>query len=623
MAKNYAGQDHRNANFRNQNLAGANFRGANLEGADFGGANLRGARFDSIGNRSPVSSGESSRTWGASQQKPGISNANPGLTNLRGANLSGAQIHSANFARADLTGANLTEAKAGLQRRRFCVQILTSLVLSAVFSFMGSLFSVTITAYFFTPEVIDQVGMGLGIAMVILQVGMFLAIAIQGFRFEVLRTIGILIAGAGAGTVAVAGAGTVAGTAAGTAAVAAAVAVALALAGAVAVALAVAVLFIGLGIYVAWRTLQGDPKFFVIRSFALTFASWGGTNFHRANLTEVNCTQATLKSCNFYKAILTRANFRDTHKLNRARPGESLLQNWPVLDLLVSGQGAGLNLYKADLRGANLAGANLAGANLKQADLSEATLAGADLRNVNLREAACVGTDFRGAQLTGACLEAWNIDTSTRVEGVDCQFVFLLEHPNSQGHKERRPHSPDIAFEPGDFEKYFKQVLDAMQLLIRDGINPEAFRAAFQTLMEKHGITPENITGMEKRGNDVMLTVEVPPEANKAQIEADFHGSYQRQLEVSQVRIAQLEAAKDQMEQQLTQTQQKLSASQRELLDELRQSKREVIEITDKVTHNLGQLLAHVTVVGTQSISAQENSVVNTGNLEMDDSKIG
>jgi len=27
--------------------------------------------------------------------------------------------------------------------------------------------------------------------------------------------------------------------------------------------------------------------------------------------------------------------------------------------------------------------------------------------------------------------------------------------------------------------------------------------------------------------------------------------------------------------------------------------------------------------VGTQSISAQENSVVNTGNLEMDDSKIG
>jgi len=91
MGRNYAGQDHRNANFRNQNLSGANFRGANLEGADFSGANLLGARFDSIGNRSPASSGESARTGGASPQKPGISNANPGLTNLRNANLSQAQ----------------------------------------------------------------------------------------------------------------------------------------------------------------------------------------------------------------------------------------------------------------------------------------------------------------------------------------------------------------------------------------------------------------------------------------------------------------------------------------------------------------------------------------------------
>ena len=194
MAKNYAGQDHRNANFRNQNLAGANFRGANLEGADFSGANLRGARFDSMRNTSPVSSGESSRTWGASQQKPGISNANPGLTNLRNANFSQAQIHSANFARADLTGANLTETKAGLQRRWMLVQILTSLLLSGVFSFIGIFFSSVFTALFFTPDYIAQYTIWTGVAMVILPVGMVLAIAIQGFQFEVLRTIGILIA---------------------------------------------------------------------------------------------------------------------------------------------------------------------------------------------------------------------------------------------------------------------------------------------------------------------------------------------------------------------------------------------------------------------------------------------
>jgi len=374
------------------------------------------------------------------------------------------------------------------------------------------------------------------------------------------------------------------------------------------------VLFTGLGIYVAWRTLKGDPKFFVIRSFALTFASWGGTNFYRANLTEINCTRSMLKSCNFYKATLTRANFRNAHKLNRARPGESLLQNWAVLDLLVSGQGTGLDLYKADLRGANLTGANLARANLKQADLSEATLAGADLEAVNLREAACVRTDFRGACLTGACLEAWNIDTTTQVAGVEARFVFLLEQPNQRGDRERRPHDPNRDFAPGDFEKYFKQVLDAMQLLIRDGINPEAFRAAFQTLMEKHGITPEQITGMEKKGGDVMLTVEVPAGANKAQIEADFHGSYQRQLEASVARIAQLEAANDQLSQQLVTT-------QRDLIQELRQSRQDVMATADKVTHNLGNLLANLTVVGSQQIEATD-SVVNTGNLTLEDSTL-
>jgi len=72
----------------------------------------------------------------------------------------------------------------------------------------------------------------------------------------------------------------------------------------------------------------------VIRSFALTFASWGGTNFHRANLSDTNLQGARLKNCNFYKATLTRANFRHAQKLDRARPGESLLQNWLMLDLL-------------------------------------------------------------------------------------------------------------------------------------------------------------------------------------------------------------------------------------------------------------------------------------------------
>jgi uncharacterized protein YjbI with pentapeptide repeats len=289
-------------------------------------------------------------------------------------------------------------------------------------------------------------------------------------------------------------------------------------------------LYIILSVYVAWQTLKGDPKFFVVRTFALAFAAWGGTNFYQADLTEANFSKARLKNTNFAQATLSRTCFKASEKLNRARPGLSLLQNWDVLNLLVTGQGHNKNFSNANLRGANLAGADLSEANLSRADLSEATLVDANLKDANLKEAACVGTQFRGAYLTGACLEAWNIDSTTQLEAVDCQYVFLLEKPNQLGDRERRPHDPRKMFRPGDFEKYFKEFLDELKILIADGINPEAFRAAFQKLRENHNIELEDIRSIEKQGNDVILKVQVPPNTDKAQAEQDFDLAYKLQL---------------------------------------------------------------------------------------------
>jgi hypothetical protein len=74
--------------------------------------------------------------------------------------------------------------------------------------------------------------------------------------------------------------------------------------------------------------------------------------------------------------------------------------------------GTGIELEKADLRGAELAGLNLsrfcfAGSNLDGAiltgcDLSHATLDGASLKNADLKDADLTGTDLAGADLTGA-----------------------------------------------------------------------------------------------------------------------------------------------------------------------------------------------------------------------------
>lgn len=200
--------------------------------------------------------------------------------------------------------------------------------------------------------------------------------------------------------------------------------------------------------------------------------------------------------------------------------------------------------------------------------------AGQDHRNANFRNQNLSGANFRGANLEGADFSGANL-RGARFDSIGNRS------PASSGES-----------------------------------------AAFQTLMEKHGITPENITGMEKKGGDVMLTVEVPANANKAQIEADFHGSYQRQLEASQARIAQLEAEKSDLAT-------RLDKKQEEIISELRQSKRDLMELADKQTHNLGHLFAHVTVVAgtgntldSPSIEAKEGSVVNTGELNLDDSTL-
>ena len=170
-------------------------------------------------------------------------------------------------------------------------------------------------------------------------------------------------------------------------------------------------------------------------------------------------------------------------------------------------------------------------ANLKCANFNHATLERANLQEANLTESSAIGTNFTETKLSGACIECWNIDSSTVLSRVDCQFIYLLEHCNVLGHQERLPHNPDKIFQRGDFERIFKEVLDEVKLLIRDGINPEAFRAAFQKLMQEYGVTRESVQKVEKKGSDVLLVIQVPEGTDKAKVEQDWDETYQARLE--------------------------------------------------------------------------------------------
>ncbi|NEP20522.1 pentapeptide repeat-containing protein [Moorena sp. SIO3I6] len=509
---------------------------------------------------------------------------------LSGADFSEADIRGTNFKNAILRDTRFCKAKAGLQKRWVIVLLLLSWITSGVSGFTSFSGRFLVARIFTSQGVVEQVFGWIALVVIIvlftvtlrqsmekagtLAIGiagvgaLVLAVAITvsgagigpraGALAGVAEFLGVVGAGAGAGAAAVvvgfiqavgvAGAGAVGGVFA----FAFAGAVAFTFGGAVAfnfsgafagdLAGVITIVVALLGTYLGWRVLTGDLKDAWIRTIAIAFAATGGTSFYKADLTNANFTGATLKSTDLRKATITRTCWQNTIKLDRARPGNSLIADTAIRELLVSGNGYNKSYVDVNLRGANLRGANLNKANLKLADISEATLQEANLEWANLTEAQAVGTDFTNAYFTGACLEAWNIDSTTRLSKVDCQYVFLLENPNGMGSRERRPHDSNRVFQPGDFEKLYQQVMNTVQILLRNGVNPEAFRQAFQELIGKNPeITGDSIQAIERKGNDILLTLEVPESIDKGKVEREFLAVYEARLEAAK-QTALLEA---------------------------------------------------------------------------------
>jgi len=363
---------------------------------------------------------------------------------------------------------------------------------------------------------------------------------------------------------------------------------------AITVSVLVAITSFLLSVYIYKCIRAGEPRFESLSKSGLKFAVIGGTTFSDADLTESSFAYAHLKSTNFTSASrrfspLTRVRWHNAKKLNRARFESTVLQDYRVRRLLKTLDGNGLNFTDADLRGVNLANVKLRNANLKGASLSGANLNGADFLEANLTNAQCVGTDFTAAHLTGACLEAWNIDDTTVLKDIDCQYVFLKEAPDSRGSRERRPHNPDKDFQPGDFEKFFKEMLDTVQILIRQGIHPQVFKEALGQLMADYDLPADAVRGYERKGEDVLVTVAVPEGTDKGRFEQDF----------DELQALKLEAAKTQG----------LLEGERKRADDLK-----------AIMLSLGPAANTVTVTTTAmtnsnnpSISASDGSFVNTG----------
>jgi uncharacterized protein YjbI with pentapeptide repeats len=448
--------------------------------------------------------------------------------NLTGAKFIGADIRGANFTNAILTEADFTGAKAGLQRHWTIFIVTISLFLSLISGFMSG-FASSWIAVFFILNIIKQYTIISAVLMLIVLALFFIDTIRQGLR-AVAVAVAVAGAVAGADTVAavMAGAGVAAGAVAGSGAMSATGA-----------ATAIAGAATAIGIYLAcWDALAGEEKYAWIHTTAIAIAATGGTSFRNADLTDANFTEATLKSTDFRTANLTRTCFRYTKKLDRARVGESILADTRIRELLVTGNGSTKSYVGANFQGANLNYADLSYANLKRANLSEATLHQANLEWANLTETKALATDFTAASFTGACLEAWNIGANTKLDRIDCRFIYLLEYPKpGTNDRDRRPSSGEFA--SGDFTKLFEEVLNTIDLIFRNGIDSKAFVAAFKQLQVKNEGTELTIQSIENKGDGfIVVKVNVPPDANKEHIHENFTQSYyQAQLKAKDAQI--------------------------------------------------------------------------------------
>ncbi|MEG4249420.1 pentapeptide repeat-containing protein [Microcoleus sp. Pol10D4] len=518
---------------------------------------------------------------------------------LTGADFSYADIRGADFTNAILRGANFSYAKAGLQHHWAISLVILSFLLATVSGLTSAIASAWI--YYVLINVPTAIGLILLAVSFISSIRKALEAAI--WTVPVAAIVGVAMAVTGTATLPVAvsipGAVVlfVSGTILAALAVAGAVVASAAYAGvatlivALVVTLvyagikagAVASFFILLGGYIGWQASVGEPKFAFIRKIAIAFAATGGTSFRGTDLTDANFTQAILKCTKFIGANLTRTVFYKAKKLLFARVGKSILEPVFIRTLLVTGNGQYKSYVGVNLRGANLIGADLRGANLKGSNISEATFQGANLEMANFAITEAIGTDFSSAQMTGACLESWNINSSTKLDNIDCRFIYLLEYPHpGTDDRERCPSSGEFA--PGEFTKLFQEFLNTVDLIFRSGVDWKAFIAAFKKVQVENENTEVTIQSIENKGDGVVVVrVSVTPDTNKAKIHREFTENYELALKAIEEKYQAKLESKDE---QITVYRQQLEDSrQREI--QQNSNMKEIIEILAKPAVNL------------------------------------
>ena len=294
-----------------------------------------------------------------------------------------------------------------------------------------------------------------------------------------------------------------------------------------------------------------------LREANLSGANLSNADLSGADLREANLSGADLREANLREANLREANLREAD-LSGAHLREANLSNADLSNADLSGahlreanlSGAKLrgssfkhiDLSNIDLRKIDLKGVNLSGNDLKERNFNSQNLSEANLTEVNLTRIQALGTNFQNAILTGACIEDWNINSETNLNGVICDYIYLKENK-----QERRPADSTKNFQPGEFTKLFTKITETVDLIFKDGIDWQIFLKTFQELRVESdtGELPVVQTIENKGDGAFVIRVKVPNDVDEGEYEQKFRQKYELQLEAKDEKIKLLDEQKD------------------------------------------------------------------------------
>lgn len=290
--------------------------------------------------------------------------------------------------------------------------------------------------------------------------------------------------------------------------------------------LAYSFIFLVLNILVAQKIYSSAKVSGLLKEFALSFVSQGGTSFRYADLSGADLSEAVLIDADLRGANIDCTLFQSTKGLDRALLSGTILLDEDVRSLLTEEDYLDRSFRGKDLRGANLSNRDLQGIDLNETDLIGACVENSDLSNSNLARVRAFRASFKGSVLTGACVENIGVDTQTDLDGIVCSHIYLEE-----GEKERRPIEETAYFEERDFTNMFQKALNTVDLIFSDGINWQAFLQSFQEVREQYAAANPNLQAIEtKKDNAVVVRIELSSDFDRATILGHFKELYEEKL---------------------------------------------------------------------------------------------